>query len=187
MRLLPFVPNGLLQPLCPLFLGIWAAYKRHPAPLLLSPLLQSSSPSLAKPRALQTLFIVFLRPLPSAKPVSLPLPSQFLFSISVLLDSSPVFPFALVFPAITPLSTMGKFRKRCDTPEKMAAFRHWYQIPDNVGLRLNGPDDTYQNFTPGFDHIHIPVMAVAEGGVRFPLSTPPVPNPQFLQHMPHAV
>ena len=65
---------------------------------------------------------------------------------------------------------MGKFRERCDTPEKMAAFRHWCEVPDNVGLRLNGPDDTYQNFAPGYDHIHIPVMAVAEGGVRFPLS-----------------
>ena len=66
---------------------------------------------------------------------------------------------------------MVNFRALCDTPEKMARFRQKYRIPDDVDLRLNEPNDFLDNYTPGLDVIHIPVMAIVEGGVRFPLST----------------
>jgi hypothetical protein len=50
----------------------------------------------------------------------------------------------------------------------MATFRSRYEIPDDVATRL-APVDALRE-SPTHDILHIPVVAVVEGGVRFPLA-----------------
>src|ERR1700738_4383764 len=63
---------------------------------------------------------------------------------------------------------MGKFLKLVDTPEALARFRVRYCIPPDVQIRL----PTEQHNVPGFgglDKLFISILAIVEGGVRFPL------------------
>jgi hypothetical protein len=61
----------------------------------------------------------------------------------------------------------GKFRKLCDTPTAMAKFRADYNIPDNVGLELAPVGADREVAT--WEMMCIPIVAIVEGGVRFPL------------------
>ena len=49
-------------------------------------------------------------------------------------------------------------------PERLAAFREKYEIPDDVEIELLLGDRIYY----GDDHITVPLMAITEGGLRFP-------------------
>ena len=60
---------------------------------------------------------------------------------------------------------MGIFKCLVDTPERMIAFREKYDIPDNVQTKLGelGDEMFFNNWMP------FPLVAIVEGGVRFPL------------------
>ena len=60
----------------------------------------------------------------------------------------------------------GKLACYVNTPEAMAVFRHLYEIPTNVGLRYVHWSDA---LPPSSGEFLIPVVAVVEGGVRFPM------------------
>ena len=60
----------------------------------------------------------------------------------------------------------GKLSRYVNTPEAMAMFRHLYEIPNNVGLRYVHWSDA---LPPSAGELLIPVVAVVEGGVRFPM------------------
>ena len=60
----------------------------------------------------------------------------------------------------------GKLACYVNTPENMALFRRLYQIPDDVGLRYVYWSDA---LPPSSRELLIPVVAVVEGGVRFPI------------------
>jgi hypothetical protein len=62
---------------------------------------------------------------------------------------------------------MGIFRKHFASPASIAEFRRHYNIPDDVAIEINRPE-THPEIRDE-DSIHIPLMAVTEGGVRFPL------------------
>ena len=51
-------------------------------------------------------------------------------------------------------------------PEAMAVFRRLYEIPNNVGLRYVHWSDA---LPPSSGELLIPVVAVVEGGVHFPI------------------
>jgi len=68
-------------------------------------------------------------------------------------------------------------------PERLAAFREKYEIPDDVEIELLLGDRIYY----GDDHITVPLMAITEGGLRFPF---PKMIRQFLHYYdlgPHQV
>uniref|UniRef100_A0A2N9FNU8 Uncharacterized protein n=1 Tax=Fagus sylvatica TaxID=28930 RepID=A0A2N9FNU8_FAGSY len=60
----------------------------------------------------------------------------------------------------------GKLARYVNTPETMALFRRLYQVPDDVGLRYVHWSDA---LPPSSGELLIPVVAVVEGGVRFPI------------------
>uniref|UniRef100_A0A2N9J0U7 Uncharacterized protein n=1 Tax=Fagus sylvatica TaxID=28930 RepID=A0A2N9J0U7_FAGSY len=60
----------------------------------------------------------------------------------------------------------GKLARYVNTPENMALFRRLYQVPDDVGLRYVHWSDA---LPPSAGELLIPVVAVVEGGVRFPI------------------
>ena len=60
----------------------------------------------------------------------------------------------------------GKLSRYVNTPKAMALFRHLYEIPNNVRLRYVHWSDA---LPPSSGELLIPVMAVVEGGVRFPI------------------
>uniref|UniRef100_A0A2N9F888 Uncharacterized protein n=1 Tax=Fagus sylvatica TaxID=28930 RepID=A0A2N9F888_FAGSY len=60
----------------------------------------------------------------------------------------------------------GKLARYVNTPENMALFRRLYRIPDNVGLRYVHWSDA---LPPSSGELLIPVVAVVEGGVCFPI------------------
>jgi hypothetical protein len=60
----------------------------------------------------------------------------------------------------------GKLSRYVNTFEAMAVFHHLYEIPNNVGLRYVHWSDA---LPPSLGELLIPVMAVVEGGVRFPI------------------
>uniref|UniRef100_A0A2N9G0U2 Uncharacterized protein n=1 Tax=Fagus sylvatica TaxID=28930 RepID=A0A2N9G0U2_FAGSY len=60
----------------------------------------------------------------------------------------------------------GKLSRYVNMPEAMAVFRHLYEIPTNVGLRYMHWSDA---LPPSFEELLIPVVAVVEEGVRFPM------------------
>uniref|UniRef100_A0A2N9EJN5 Uncharacterized protein n=1 Tax=Fagus sylvatica TaxID=28930 RepID=A0A2N9EJN5_FAGSY len=60
----------------------------------------------------------------------------------------------------------GKLARYVNTPETMALFRRLYRIPDDVGLRYVHWSDA---LPPSSGELLIPVVAVVEGGVRFPI------------------
>ena len=60
----------------------------------------------------------------------------------------------------------GKLARYVNTPETMALFRRLYRIPDDVGLRYVHWSDA---LPPSLGELLIPVVAVVEGGVRFPI------------------
>lgn len=62
---------------------------------------------------------------------------------------------------------MGRFRNLCDNETHMEAFRRRYEVPDDVNLALALPGTDTHDQTEG--RIHVPLLAVVEGGVRFPL------------------
>jgi hypothetical protein len=58
-------------------------------------------------------------------------------------------------------------RELCNTPERMAEFRARYGVPEDVILTLRPEDD----LTDGpVDSIMMPVTAISEAGIRFPLN-----------------
>ena len=57
-------------------------------------------------------------------------------------------------------------RELCNTPAKMEEFRRRYEIPDSIGLELADVGDVHQ---ATWETIHMPVVDIVEGGVRFPL------------------
>ena len=57
-------------------------------------------------------------------------------------------------------------RELCNTPVKMAEFRRRYEIPDEINLVLAAVDDAEP---ATWDTIHIPIIDIVEGGIRFPL------------------
>uniref|UniRef100_A0A2N9HC16 Uncharacterized protein n=1 Tax=Fagus sylvatica TaxID=28930 RepID=A0A2N9HC16_FAGSY len=60
----------------------------------------------------------------------------------------------------------GKLSRFVNTPEAMAVFRHVYEIPNNVGLRYVHWSDA---LNPATGDLLIPVVAIVEGGIRFPM------------------
>uniref|UniRef100_A0A2N9GWI1 Uncharacterized protein n=1 Tax=Fagus sylvatica TaxID=28930 RepID=A0A2N9GWI1_FAGSY len=60
----------------------------------------------------------------------------------------------------------GKLSRFVNTPEAMAVFRHVYEIPNNVGLRYVHWSDA---LNPATRDLLIPVVAIVEGGIRFPM------------------
>lgn len=63
---------------------------------------------------------------------------------------------------------MGRFRRYCNTPQAMADFRTRFNVPDDVAITLASEATIRESFDN--DALHIPVVAVVEGGVRFPLA-----------------
>lgn len=57
-------------------------------------------------------------------------------------------------------------RKMCNTPAKIEEFHRRYEIPDTVDVALVAVDDASQ---ASWDVMHILVIFVVDGGVRFPL------------------
>lgn len=53
----------------------------------------------------------------------------------------------------------------------MADFRTRFNVPDDVAITLASEVAIHESFDN--DALHIPVVAVVEGGVRFPLAPPP--------------
>ena len=53
-----------------------------------------------------------------------------------------------------------------NTPEAMAVFRHVYEIPDDVGLKYVHWSDA---LVPAAGNLLLPVVAIVEGGIRFPM------------------
>ena len=60
----------------------------------------------------------------------------------------------------------SKLARYVNTPENMALFRRLYRIPDDVGLQYVHWSNA---LPPSSGELLIPVVAVVEGGVRFPL------------------
>ncbi len=63
---------------------------------------------------------------------------------------------------------MGKFRELLSTPRKIREFRRMYDIPDDVHIRLDGPEDLREHGQTR-EKIHIPLIFIVEGGLGFPL------------------
>uniref|UniRef100_A0A2N9EVC8 Uncharacterized protein n=1 Tax=Fagus sylvatica TaxID=28930 RepID=A0A2N9EVC8_FAGSY len=61
----------------------------------------------------------------------------------------------------------GKLCRFVNTPEAMAVFRHVYEIPNDVGLRYVHWSDA---LNPATGDLLIPVVAIVEGGIRFPMN-----------------
>src|SRR5450432_679798 len=55
----------------------------------------------------------------------------------------------------------------CNTPERMAEFQARYEVPDDVVLTLKVEDDLTEG--PA-DNILLPVTAISQAGIRFPLN-----------------
>uniref|UniRef100_A0A2N9FLH4 Uncharacterized protein n=1 Tax=Fagus sylvatica TaxID=28930 RepID=A0A2N9FLH4_FAGSY len=60
----------------------------------------------------------------------------------------------------------GKLCRFVNTPEAMAVFRHVYEIPNDVGLKYVHWSDA---LVPAAGNLLLPVVAIVEGGVRFPM------------------
>uniref|UniRef100_A0A2N9FJI8 Uncharacterized protein n=1 Tax=Fagus sylvatica TaxID=28930 RepID=A0A2N9FJI8_FAGSY len=60
----------------------------------------------------------------------------------------------------------GKLSRFVNTPEAMAVFRQVYEIPDDVGLKYVHWSDA---LVPASGDLLLPVVAIVEGGIRFPL------------------
>uniref|UniRef100_A0A2N9FW26 Uncharacterized protein n=1 Tax=Fagus sylvatica TaxID=28930 RepID=A0A2N9FW26_FAGSY len=60
----------------------------------------------------------------------------------------------------------GKLSRFVNTPEAMAVFRHVYEIPNDVRLRYVHWSDALNPLT---GDLFIPVVAIVEGGIRFPM------------------
>ena len=60
----------------------------------------------------------------------------------------------------------GKLCLFVNTPEAMAVFRHVYEIPNGVGLKYVHWSDA---LVPAAGNLLLPVVAIVEGGVRFPM------------------
>jgi hypothetical protein len=60
----------------------------------------------------------------------------------------------------------GKLCRFVNTPEAMAVFRQVYEIPDDVGLKYVHWSDA---LVPASGDLLLPVVAIVEGGIRFPL------------------
>ena len=60
----------------------------------------------------------------------------------------------------------GKLSRYVNTPEAMAMFRCLYEILNNVGLKYVHWSDA---LPPSSGELLIPVVAVVERGVRFPI------------------
>lgn len=91
------------------------------------------------------------------------LPVSFLEPFPLFLHSC----FCWVYLYLHCLSAMGRFRNLCDTEAHMEAFRRRYEVPDDVILALAPPDTDTHDQTES--RVHVPLLAVVEGGVRFPL------------------
>uniref|UniRef100_A0A2N9GDH8 Uncharacterized protein n=1 Tax=Fagus sylvatica TaxID=28930 RepID=A0A2N9GDH8_FAGSY len=82
-----------------------------------------------------------------------------------------------LFPVLSPImgkkrteEDRGKLARYVNTPENMALFRRLYRVPDDVGLRYVHWSDA---LPPSSGELLIPVVAVVEGGVRFPIDSWP--------------
>jgi hypothetical protein len=60
----------------------------------------------------------------------------------------------------------GKLCRFVNTPEAMAVFRHIYEIPTDVGLKYVHWSDA---LVPASGDLLLPVVAIVEGGIRFPM------------------
>ena len=63
----------------------------------------------------------------------------------------------------------GKLSRFVNTPEAMAVFRQVYEIPDDVGLKYVHWSDA---LVPAAGSLLLPVVAIVEGGIRFPMDPP---------------
>lgn len=63
---------------------------------------------------------------------------------------------------------MGKFRELLENSRKIAKFRRTYEIPNDVQFRMDGHNDL-RELGQTRDTIHIPLIFIVEGGLRFPL------------------
>jgi hypothetical protein len=60
----------------------------------------------------------------------------------------------------------GKLSRFVDTPEAMAVFRHVYEIPNDVGLKYVHWSNA---LNPATRDLLLPVVAIVEGGIYFPM------------------
>uniref|UniRef100_A0A2N9IEU7 Uncharacterized protein n=1 Tax=Fagus sylvatica TaxID=28930 RepID=A0A2N9IEU7_FAGSY len=60
----------------------------------------------------------------------------------------------------------GKLSRFVNTPEAMAVFWHVYEIPDDVGLKYV---HWFDALVPAAGDLLLPVVAIVEGGIRFPM------------------
>ena len=60
----------------------------------------------------------------------------------------------------------GKLCRFVNMLEAMAVFRHVYEIPNGVGLKYVHWSDA---LVPAAGNLLLPVVAIVEGGVRFPM------------------
>ena len=60
----------------------------------------------------------------------------------------------------------GRLAKYVNTPEAMAIFRHHYSIPDDVHLEYKYWEDVLPKES---GDLVIPIVAIIEGGIRFPM------------------
>ena len=63
---------------------------------------------------------------------------------------------------------MGFFRRFVDTPEKLADFRRNYAIPDDIVIEMAPEDNNIEGRAVA--DLHIPLVQIIEGGVRFPVA-----------------
>ena len=60
----------------------------------------------------------------------------------------------------------GKLSRFVNTPEAMAVFRHVYEIPNDMGLKYVHWSDA---LNPATGDLFLLVVAIVEGGIRFPM------------------
>ncbi|RWR93533.1 hypothetical protein CKAN_02279200 [Cinnamomum micranthum f. kanehirae] len=64
---------------------------------------------------------------------------------------------------------MGAYRHWLDTPEAMTNFREMYGIPEDVRTWLDKLEDLFDGFVFPDGWMPFPLIAIVEGGVRFPV------------------
>ena len=79
---------------------------------------------------------------------------------------------------------MGIYRHWLETPMAIAEFRVKYEIPDDVQVRLDDPENPFDSLTFTNGWMPFPLVTVIEGGVRFPFSPSSEDLPEKMAPLP---